>query len=184
VVGSESDVFEEVGDAVVEFGAAGEAVDLDGFADDGGDAHAGVEGADGVLEDDLHLASEAEDFGGGGGEDVLVLVEDLAGGGGDESEDGSSDGGFAAAGFADESEGFARGEVEGDAIDGADVSDGLAEESAFDREVGFEVADAEERRGLSVGAGGRVGHGGDDNPCRGWGSVAWDFEEDGDGFVG
>ena len=51
--------FEEFADAISEFVfVVDHFVDDEGFADDGADAHARVEGASGVLEDDLHVSAE------------------------------------------------------------------------------------------------------------------------------
>ena len=109
-------------------GAGGEfVVDAEGFGEDLADGHAGVEGGVGILEDDGEVAAEAAELAGGGVEEVDGRsgggggfgggVEDLAGGGFDEAEEEAGEGGFAGAGFADEAEGFAAGEGEGDVVD-------------------------------------------------------------------
>src|SRR5438309_1774137 len=78
------------------------------------------------------------------------------------SEDGAADGGLAAAGFADEAEGFAGGDIKGDTIDGFHVADGARKDALANGEVRPEVADLDKRlgrarrRGVRVGAG--VGH--------------------------
>src|SRR5207247_2702174 len=85
-------------------------------------------------------------------EEILPAIGDIAAGGGDEAEDGSADGGLAAAGFADQAEGFAFGHGEGDVIDGFDVADGSAEDTAANGEPGAEVVDFEARLAGGVGA--------------------------------
>ena len=71
-----------------------------------------------------------------------------AAGGGDELEDGAGEGGFAAAGFADETEDFAPGDAEGDTIDGFDGADvAFEEEAGRDGEVGLDVAKFEDGGG-------------------------------------
>jgi hypothetical protein len=97
-------------------------MDEEGFGEDLADGHAGVEGGVGVLEDDGHVAAEAAEMRGGDGEEVdggavWRVEEDLAAGGLDEAEEEAGEGGFAGAGFADEAEGLAADEVEGDVVD-------------------------------------------------------------------
>jgi hypothetical protein len=75
----------------------------------------------------------------GGGIEV-----DVAGGRGFESHNCPGEGGLAATGFADESDGFPGVDVEGDAVDGADVADGAGEDAAPDGVPGFQVVDVEE----------------------------------------
>jgi hypothetical protein len=78
--------------------------------------------------------------------DFVVLEADGSGERVEEADDGFSEGGFAAAGFADEAEGFTWGDVEGDAVDGFDGA-GLAEHDAgADGEVDPEVRDGKEWR--------------------------------------
>ena len=127
-------------------------MDEHGLGKHGADGHAGVEAADGVLEDNLHRAAETAEVAGRELEDVGALEEDLAidddaALGFDEAEESAADGGFAAAGFADEAEGFAGGDVKGDVFDSLDVADDVAEDAAADGEVGAEVADLEEGEG-------------------------------------
>ena len=74
-------------------------------------------------------------------ENGFVLKKDLSGGGWYESEDGPPGGGFAAAAFADESEGLSGLDVEADAIDGLDVGMDLTKEPLADGEIRFEVFD-------------------------------------------
>src|SRR5262249_18011648 len=87
--------------------------------------------------------------------DVFGVEDDLAAGRGDEAEDGAPDGGLAAAGFADEAEGLALGDVKGDAVDGANPAGGALEEAGLDGEMGVEVADVEEGGACGGGLGGR-----------------------------
>ena len=94
----------------------------DGFGKYGGDGHARVERAVGVLEDDLHFFSQAAhgfavEFG-----DGLAFVVDRAVGGFYESKDGATGGCFSAAGFADEAKRFSAGNIESDSVYGANVS--------------------------------------------------------------
>ena len=101
-VGGEADFFEEAGDGILAFVAGeGAEVDGEGFFDDGTDLHAGVEGADGVLEDHLQVFPEGAEVALAEGEDLAVVVEGLAAGGAEEFEEGAGDGGFAAAAFTD-----------------------------------------------------------------------------------
>ena len=98
-------------------------VGLDGFGDLGADGHDGVEGGHGLLEDhgDVAAAVAAHGWFGEGEEGIVPSKGDVAGdlgGWGEEAEDGERGGGFAGAGLADEAEGFAGIDVEGDIVDG------------------------------------------------------------------
>ena len=116
----EADHVEEFGDAAGAFGAGEAAFDVERFGDGVADAHAGVEGAVGVLEDELEaVADGGEVLGSVGAGDGLVEEGDVTGGGGDEADEEAAGGGFAGAGFADEAEGFAGCDGEADVVDGA-----------------------------------------------------------------
>jgi len=90
------------------------AMDGEGLGEDLPDAHAGVEGGEGVLEDDLHAAAHGAELAGAEGEEVGSVVEDLASGGFNEAEEHAGDGGFAGAGLADEAKDFPAMNGEGD----------------------------------------------------------------------
>ena len=103
-------------------------MDGEGFGEDLADGHARIERGVGVLEDDGHVAAETAEMRGGDGEEVGGgavwfafgrggVEEDLAAAGFDEAEEEAGDGGFAGAGFADEAEGLAAVEGEGDVVD-------------------------------------------------------------------
>ena len=104
-------------------------MDGEGFGEDLADGHARVEGGIRILKDDGEMAAEAAEIAGWEFEEVdgLVrggVVEDFAGGGFEETQKNAREGGFAGAGFADEAEGFAAmqgdGDIGEDAV-GADV---------------------------------------------------------------
>lgn len=144
---------EERFDALAELALVGdEVVDEQRLGEDGADAHARVEAACGILEDDLHVAAEALERVATCGDHVFAFEEDAAAGGWDEAQECAADGGFAAAGFTDETECFAFGDVEGDAIDGFDIAADALEQARANREVRLEVLD------LQDGGGGVGGH--------------------------
>lgn len=120
-------------------------MDEEGFGDDVADAHAWVEGAGGVLEDDLHLFSEGSLCAGVGLEDIDPIEGDGACGCGCETEDGAADGCFAAAGFSDEAEGFCVADGEVDAVDCFDDTLVPREEGVGRFEIGAKTPDVEER---------------------------------------
>ena len=93
------------------------ALDGEGFGDDFADAHSGVEGGEGVLEDHLHAPAELAQVAAAGGEDICAIEQHGAGGGFDQAQQHAGYGGFAGAGFADQAERFAGIDVEGDVID-------------------------------------------------------------------
>ena len=87
-----------------------------GFGDLISDAHDGIEGGHGLLEDHGHAeAAQVLEFGGAGGGEVAVFKQNLAGEarlGRKESHDGQRGDALAGTGFDDESEGFSGGEGE------------------------------------------------------------------------
>src|SRR5688572_15980017 len=85
-------------------------------------------------------------------EEVVAAISDAAAGGWNQAQDGSADGGFAAAGFADQAEGFALLHAEGDVIDGLDVADGPAKDTAADGEPGAEIFHFEQWLAAGQGA--------------------------------
>jgi len=143
----EGDFVEGGDDFFADNGARGAGVvGEEGFGDLGADAHDRVEGGHGLLEDHGDgLAAEGTDPGFGEGEDGLAVEEDLAGdagGWGEKTQEGERGGGFSGAGFADQAEGLAGSEGEGDGVD-----------DGFGAEGDGEVRDFEE-----LGVGGSVGH--------------------------
>ena len=108
------------------------------------DGLARVERGVGVLEDHLGDAGDGFAVARGGGGDVFAVEQDAAGGGGDEAEDGEGEGGFAAAGFADQADAFAGVDGERDAVDGAERAGAAGEQAAADGEVDGEVFDGKE----------------------------------------
>jgi hypothetical protein len=123
--GVEVDFGEEGVEAGREAFGWGFVVDAEGFGEDLADRHAGIEGGVGVLEDDGDVAAEAAEVAGWEGEEVYRLrgvrggVGKGAAGGFDEAEEEAGEGAFSGAGFADEAEGLAAVEVEGDVIEDA-----------------------------------------------------------------
>src|SRR5579862_8620744 len=116
-------------------------------------AEAGVEGGEGVLKDDLHVAAEAAHFAARGGEQVAAVQADAAGGGFDEAEDEASEGAFAGAGFADQAESFSGVNVERDVVDGAHFAAGFSAERRFGVRENFgEVADFDQGHDAMVAA--------------------------------
>src|SRR5258706_4862338 len=144
----EAHALEEVGDHFLALAAAGNAMDLDGLTDDVADGHARVEAADGVLEDDLHVAAELAELFAFVAEEILPAIGDGAAGARDEAEDGAANGGFAAAGFTDKAERFAGRDVKGGTVHGFDVADGAREEAALDGEPGAKFAHLDEGRAI------------------------------------
>ena len=124
-------------------------VDDEGLFDYGADGHAGVQGAVGVLEDDLKLFPEgthcsARELG-----EVLAPEADFTAGGPEQLEDAPADGGLAAAAFADEAESLAAHDLEGHAVDGLDCAHLRLEYDALaDGEVHLQVTDIKENVGV------------------------------------
>jgi len=144
----ESDISHEFADSLASFdAAAGESMDIDGFANDRFDREARVQRAGRVLEDHLAVASMAAEGRPAELEQVEAVEPNPAGGGRYETDDGAAECGFAATAFADQAQGFASGHLEVYAINGFDAFERLAEPTARDGEVDLEIADFEEFHG-------------------------------------
>src|SRR6056297_161662 len=162
-VAGEPDSFEELSDAFVFLLAGRDVVALHRSADDPTDGLSRVQRAVGVLEDNLHLAAQTANLSGPELVDRLALEEHLAIGRFEQFQHGPRDGGFPAAGLADETHGLAGIDVEADVVDGLDVSpferresaavpgeSDVAEDTFASAEVLFQVLDLEERFAGSV----------------------------------
>ena len=138
--------------------AAADAVHQQRFGDDLAHGHARVERAVRVLEDDLDGAAQGAERAAVHGSEASAADADLAGGGGLERQQQAADGALAAAGFAHEAEGLARGDGEADILDGADRGTAGA-----DGEMLGEAVDCEQRGGFAgrrgLGQGGLLGPG-------------------------
>ena len=142
LLGVESYLGEDFGDALVFFLGVDIAVDDQGFRYDVADTHSGAEGGPGILEYGLDGGAVFLQLGAAEGVDVLAFQQDFAVGGLLEAQQEFAGGGFAAAGFTDQAHGFALFDVERDSVDGLHVADGFHHNEAFgDREVFFQAAD-------------------------------------------
>src|SRR6187402_230068 len=97
----------------------GQAVETNGLTQDVADGHARVERGVRILEHHLHAAAQRPDRGGGSAGDLLSGEADRSGGRLVDAHDESREGRLAAAGFADDADGFAGRHVEVDALDRA-----------------------------------------------------------------
>ncbi len=137
-------------------------VDLVRLADDVADRHARVERGVRVLEDHLDVAADRLQGAAREAGDVLALVADLPAGGALQVDEHPGHRRLAAAGLADDAEGLALVQVEGDPVDRLDRADLAAEDDALgQREVLDQVVDLQDgfaRRagGLQAGAGQQV----------------------------
>ncbi len=110
------------------------------------DGHARIERGVGVLEDDLHVPAQPAQL-------VLVEVGDLlaleahrARRRVHQAQDQASGGRLAAAGFADQRQRLAAGDLEADVLDGAHEADHLAaDQAAADREMLDQAVDLQDR---------------------------------------
>jgi hypothetical protein len=155
-IGGEAAADEELGGACGAILRGADGVDVEWLFDDVGDAHARIERAARILEDDLHAPSDGDEFGTLRGDHVSAMEMDGSLCDGDEAEDGAAEGGLAAAGLADDAQGFAGCEREGDAIDGAAGDGGCEWGGAAGWELDDEVADDEDAAGGGRGGAGRL----------------------------
>src|SRR5207253_7008889 len=77
---------------------------------------------------------------------ALAVDADFAGGRLDQLQDRLAGGRFAATALADQPQGLALGDVEGDAVDRVDLADGLLQHPLLDREMLDQVAHRQQRR--------------------------------------
>ncbi len=148
--GGQADLVHGGEDAAADFGAGGAGmVGEEGFGDLVADAHDRVEGGHGFLEDHADGAAAEPAHGGfGEREDGLAFEQDAAGdagSGGEQAQEGERGGGFAGAGLADEAEGFAGREREGDAVDDFAGAEGYGEAVDFEQRRGHGVSGLQAR---------------------------------------
>ena len=117
----------------------------DSLADDLAHGHTGLQGGEGVLEDDLHLGAHVAHLLGVEVIDLLAVEQHLAAGlFAGQTKNGAAGGGLAAAGLAHQAHSGAALEVKGDAVHGLHITDGLVEHAALDGEVLLQVLDLED----------------------------------------
>ena len=93
-------------------------VDCQRFGDNFANAHAGIQGSEGILKNHLHLAALGAEFVAGEFKEVAAFKENGPAIGFDETNDHARESGFAATAFADDGEGFAGGDIEAHVVDG------------------------------------------------------------------
>ena len=113
------------------------------LADDVAHGHARVERGQRVLKDHLHVAAVGAHAGLRQAGQVLAQPRHRSAGRLDQLQHGAAERGLAAAGLADDAQGFPRKQVEADAIDGA-KGVGSPEQAARDREGDADVAHRQE----------------------------------------
>ncbi len=114
-----------------------EVVDIQRLGDNVADGHAGVQGRVGILED--HGGLLAEFLQGFLGIDFLPVIDDLTGCGLIQMQNRAADGRLAAAGLADQTQGFAAADREGNIVHRLERLG--AEKAQVDIEILFEAFD-------------------------------------------
>jgi len=143
-----ADTAEDGGGEVATLGSGGmRLMDGEGFGDDFADAHAGIEGGERILKNHLHGPALGTEAGRREREKVAAFEEEFAGVGFDEAEDHAGESGLAAAGLANDGEGFAGEDGKGDVVHGGEArAAGRVGEESAGAAIGFaESADLEER---------------------------------------
>ena len=118
ILGAQADLFQQVVDAVGFFLFGKLKVDIHALGDDLADGHTGVQGSVGVLEDDLRVLFELQQFFAVQVGDILPVELDGTGGGVVELDEGTAAGGFTAAGLAHQAQGLAAADGQVDVIHG------------------------------------------------------------------
>ena len=114
-------------------------VNFQGFGKDGANAKTRIEGVVGVLEDHLDLLAVGAKSGAIQRSDFPAFVKGGAGGGILETNEDPAEGGFARSAFADEAEGGAFVDLEGDIVECLDHAGLALEQAGFDGEVDGQV---------------------------------------------
>ena len=114
------------------------------FGQDIPDLHPRVQTAERVLEHHLHPLAHHSQLACLHVVDTLAVQINLAVGQLEKTQDRLADGGFAAAGFANQGQGFAAADIERYAIDGIDLGGDAAEQATVDGEMLLEVVDFEQ----------------------------------------
>jgi hypothetical protein len=144
----EANVAKQLGNAVAPgLASSREPMNVEGFADDGFDGEARVEGTGRVLEDHLKVASLATQGTPFEGCQINSIEADAPTGGFEEPHDGTAECGFAAAAFADQSQGFTGRQLKVDTVNGSDEVHGRSGPAPEDREVDLKIGDLEELHG-------------------------------------
>src|SRR5581483_7976755 len=130
----EPDPSERVDDPVAPL-VARDAVNREALCDEVAYAHARVERADGVLEDDLHVAARRLEVAARERGQVAALEGDRPGRRLDETQQRASERRLAAAGLADEADGLAAVHLKVDAVDRVHLGDRAPEQPCPHREV-------------------------------------------------
>ena len=154
----EADIVEQRGDAAAAiFAVRCQLVDIEGFADDILDRAAGIQGAEGILEDHLEPSPALAEGGAFEAGDVFALETDLARSRFEEPNYGAAESRFSAAALADETDGFARPDRQADIVHRVDLIGGPAEEAGADREADFQVTDFQDVHRWKQGQGCGIG---------------------------
>ena len=118
-VGEEPDHLQQLGDAIGDLRLGQDAVHADRLGDDLADRHARIERGIGVLEDHLHLLAHGDHLLAVERREVHALEADLARGRVVEAQHQAAEGGFSAAGLADQPQRLAALDGDRDVVDGA-----------------------------------------------------------------
>ena len=107
--------------------APGHTMDHQGLADNVGDLHPRVQGAEGILKDDLHPSAQLPDLSLVDSGDILPFEKDLSPRRTVKLQQGIARSGLAAAAFSHQAQGFALQDGKTDPVHGLDVADLLFE---------------------------------------------------------
>ena len=103
-----------------------------------------------VLEHHLHVAAKLTQRQPIGDADRIAIEDQFAGVPGQQMHQQPSQGGFAAAGFADDTQGLALSYGERDAVDGFHLGHLAVEDAAADREIPLQILRDQHRLGLAA----------------------------------
>jgi len=115
------------------------------FLDDAADGHTGIERAERVLKDDLHVASQAAQDRASGGAHVQPIEQHAPGRGQQQSQDGPAGSGLAAARLAHQAERFAPADLKADVVHRAHMPHHTRKQPPAHGKVLLEVFDLQQR---------------------------------------
>ena len=121
--------------------AGNQLLQAQGTTNDVVDRLTGIQRGHGILEDHLHLTAHGEIFLVAHGSDVFSIVDDLAFGGFIKLQNGTANGGFAAAGLTDQTEGLTFPDTEGNIVNRLQHSRCFTQALSPDGKMHFQALD-------------------------------------------
>src|SRR5262249_55613792 len=144
-LGPHADALEDLADANLSFAIRAEAMRGEALAYDVPHRHTRIQGADGVLEDDLHVAAQRLELAATKAQDSPALERNLARGGGKKAQERATQGRLAAARLADQAQRLAGHARQVDSVDCSDLANRALKDAPPNRKVSAQVLRRQDR---------------------------------------